>query len=167
MPSWEYWEQMAARYGLAHDTTGAVESWTWKTYNVFPMKMDLVFGIIDNHNHQSLVGSALFWDYNSCNVELNFYGIGLTLGIAKGLALVAAKHFNVTRCTIREPDHKTLLINRLEKFGFEVEGTEKHFYGWNKHCVRLVMFRPQIDRLANLPEITPVTIQEPVSETIH
>lgn len=145
-------DKQYSRYGLAYDNTGYIANWTWNTFNFFPMKMDLVFGIIDNQQNNSLVGSAMFSDFNGHNVELNWYGKGLTIKIAKALALIAAKHFNVVRGTIREPEHNLSLIRRLKKLGFMEEGIEQHYYGWNKHCVRLVIFRPQIDKLAGIQQ---------------
>ena len=139
------------RYGLTHDETGYVANWTWNTFRVFPMKMDLVFGIIDSQTND-LVGSAMFWQFNGANIELNWYGNGLTIRIAKALAIIAVKHFNVVRGTIREPIEKVSLINRLKRLGFVEEGVEEHFYGWNKHCVRLVIFRNQIEKLAGLQQ---------------
>lgn len=141
-----------AKYGvvLPKDDLEAshIAAWTWREYDLIPMKMDAVIGLID-HQNSNLVGSALFSNYNGCNIELSYYGPETpTVGIARGLALIALRHFNVIRVTIRTATYNHHIIRPMKKLGFEEEGIEKNFYGYDRDAVRLVLHRKGIERIA-------------------
>lgn len=146
---------MMARYGIVLpkdiEETNYIASWCWKEYNLQPMKMDASIGIIDSTDN-NLVGAALFYNWNGPNVELNLYTDAveqrITPGLFRSLAFIALRHFNVIRVTIRTATHNTSIIRNALKFGFEHEGIEKNFYGFDRDCVRMVLHRAGIEKIA-------------------
>ncbi len=145
---------MTAKYGLVLprdlNETNYIASWTWKEFNLQPMKMDLAVGIVDTKAENTpLVGSAMFYNFNGCNVELNLYGPGTpTIGLFRCLARIAVLHLNVLRVTIKTAPYNDHIIRAALKFGFEHEGTEKNFYGLGRDAVRMVLHREGIERIA-------------------
>ena len=110
--------------------------------------MNMSIGVIDTRNDH-LVGAAMFYYWNGCNVELNYYGPGTpTLGIARTLAIIALRKFNVTRATLRTSCANNVIVRGMKKLGFVEEGTERDFYGIGKDAQRLVIFRDGLTRLA-------------------
>lgn len=135
------------RYAVLFDHDQYVAEWCWREFNLFPMPVNMALGIIDTREGNKLVGAAMFYWWNGCNIELNYYGPGTpTIGIARILATLAVKKFNVNRVTIRTQCENVL--KGMQKFGFELEGYEADFYGKNKPATRMVLFRKQIERLA-------------------
>jgi hypothetical protein len=124
-----------------------VANWCWKEFDLFPMPVEMAIGIIDTQNDNQLVGAALFYWWNGCNIELNYYGPRTaTLGIARILATIALKKFNATRGTLRCASE--LVARGMKKLGFVEEGIERDFYGIGKDAQRLVIFRDGLVRLA-------------------
>ena len=125
-----------------------VANWTWQNWQLVPMPVNFAMGFIKEGN---IIGSALFQWYNGNNIELNYYGPSTpTLGIARALARVALVKFNVQRVTIRTETVNRPIIRGMMKFGFRLEGSERHFYGKDRHAVRLVMFREELERIARI-----------------
>jgi len=137
------------RYALLFDHDQHVAEWCWNEFRLFPMPVNMAIGILDTHLNNEMVGAAMFYWYNGCNIELNYYGPGTpTLGIARILATLAIRKFNVTRATLRTWCINTDIVNGMKKFGFIEEGTEKDFYGVGRDAQRLVIFRDGLIRLA-------------------
>jgi hypothetical protein len=91
----------------------------------------------------------MFWNFNGCSVEMNYYGPGTpTLGIARILATIALRKFNATRGTLRTWCTNDHIVSGMKKLGFLEEGTERDFYGIGKDAQRLVIFRDGLMRLA-------------------
>lgn len=136
------------RYGVLPDNDLHVMQWCWKTYNLHPIPVAMAIGIIDNYADE-LAGCAYFTNWNLCDIELNLYGEGaFTKGIFRYLALIACTQFNVIRVTIKTQRKHKRLRRTAEKFGFEYEGIERDLYGKGKDAIRMVMFRPALERLA-------------------
>ena len=135
------------RYALLFDQDENVAQWCWKKFDLFPMPYNMAIGIIDQNDTPRLVGCAMFYWWNGCNIELNYYGPGTpTLGITRILATLAVRKFNVTRVTVRTRCEN--VIRGMRKLGFEQEGFEADFYGKHKPATRMVMFRRDLERLA-------------------
>jgi RimJ/RimL family protein N-acetyltransferase len=137
-----------SKIGILLDQDHMVAHWTWQTWQLTPMPVNWAMGLVRDGY---LVGSALFQWYNGNNIELNYYGPGTaTVGVAKVLARVALKRFNVQRVTLRTENTNLAIIRGMMKFGFRLEGMERRFYGRDRHAVRLVMFREEIEKIARL-----------------
>lgn len=137
------------RYALLFDHDQHVADWCWKEFDLFPMPVNMAIGILDAFDGNNLVGAAMFHQWNGCNIELNYYGPGTpTLGIARILATLALKKFNVTRATLRTWCVNDFIVRGVKKLGFNEEGFERDFYGIGKDAQRLVIFRDGLIRLA-------------------
>lgn len=137
------------RYAVLFEHDEFVANWCWKEFNIFPMPVNMAIGILDTKNGAKLVGAIFFYWYNGCNIEMDYYGPGTpTLGIARILATVALKKFNVTRATLRTWCANDYVIRGMKKLGFVEEGTEKDFFGAGRNAQRMVIFRDGLIRLA-------------------
>jgi len=109
----------------------------------------MALGLADDAG--TLVGGIMFSGYNGSDVEVHFYGPGtLTRRIVRLIFMLAAKHFNVNRVTIRtRKDH---MARGVQKLGAIYEGTCRRLYGPSDddvHAGRQYAFlRETIDRLA-------------------
>lgn len=137
------------RYAVLLDHDQHVAEWCWKEFDLFPMPFNMAIGIIDTQDDNSLVGAAMFYWWNGCNVELNYYGPGTpTLGIVRILAAIALKKFNVVRTTLRTKCANEFIVRGMKKLGFIEEGIERDFYGAGLDAQRMVIFRDGLIRLA-------------------
>lgn len=137
------------RYAVLLDHDQHVAEWCWKEFDLFPMPFNMAIGIIDTQDDNSLVGAAMFYWWNGCNVELNYYGPGTpTLGIVRILAAIALKKFNVIRTTLRTKCVNEFIVRGMKKLGFIEEGIERDFYGAGLDAQRMVIFRDGLIRLA-------------------
>lgn len=137
------------RYAVLLDHDQYVAEWCWKEFDLFPMPFNMAIGIIDTQDDNSLVGAAMFYWWNGCNVELNYYGPGTpTLGIVRILAAIALKKFNVVRTTLRTKCANEFIVRGMKKLGFIEEGIERDFYGAGLDAQRMVIFRDGLIRLA-------------------
>jgi hypothetical protein len=79
----------------------------------------------------------------------------MTPGIIRCLALFLLQEFDPARLTAMVPKRGKHWTRALLKLGFRVEGTARCYYGkrdCNRHtAVRLVAFRPAIERVAQVP----------------
>lgn len=138
-----------ARYAVLFDHDRHVAEWCWKEFDLFPMPVNMALGILDTRDDNRLVGAAIFYWWNGCNIELNYYGPGTpTLGIARILATIALKKFNATRGTLRTWCANDYIARGMKKLGFIEEGIERDFYGLGRDAQRLVIFRDGLTRLA-------------------
>jgi len=137
------------RYALLFDHDMQVAQWCWKEFDLFPMPFNMAIGILDTKQDNEMVGAAMLWNYNSCNIELNYYGPGTpTLGIARILATLALRKYNVTRATLRTWCVNDYIVRGMKKLGFHEEGVEQDYYGAGRDAQRLVIFRDGLRRLA-------------------
>ena len=137
--------------GILLDCDDHVAAWVWKTYNLFPMKVDRALGLIHDG---TIVGAAFFSSYNSVNAEFSYYGKNtITVGIIRALAKIALYELRLSRCTVIVPKRPGFLLKKLVKFGFRYEGVQHRYYGPTdsaKHTAcRFVLFKEDIERLAS------------------
>lgn len=137
--------------GLLIGNDVAVAEWAWKTFELFPMHVNRAVGIIEEDG--TLVGAAIFQNWNGCQCDLSYYGPDtLTPGIVHCIARVLTGDLDVTRVTAMTSKKNRTLIRGMINLGFSVEGTQKRFYGKQNTirntAIRLVMFREDLDRLA-------------------
>lgn len=116
------------------------------------MRYDSAIGILTDG---MLVGGVLLQSWNGFNVELSYYGRGtLTHGIIRCLARILIVGMNPSRVTVTVNRKNRVLMRGVRKLGFILEGTQRRFYGdqdINRNTgVRFVMFREQIEKLAQL-----------------
>jgi len=156
------------KYSILMACDHEVAEWCLRAFNLFPMPYNLALGILDRDRDNALVGAAIFDQWNGHNIELSYYGPRTpTAGIVRALAR-AALHFNVQRLSMRTASVRGPLIKQLSKLGFEIESVERHFYGYEKHAVRLVVFRPQIEKTARLDTPTKQTKRDAAaSQYLH
>jgi hypothetical protein len=134
------------RYAVLFDRDEYVAQWCWRKFNLFPMPYTMAIGIIDTRSNQ-IEGAAIFYWWNGCNIELNYYGPNTTtLGIVRILGTIAKNRFNATRVTVRTQCEN--VFKGMKKFGFVEEGIERDFYGIGQDARRLVLFRDGLTRLA-------------------
>jgi len=164
---------MRPRYSILMGYDHDVAQWCWRAFNLFPMPYNLALGIMDRDRNNALVGAAIFDQWNGHNIELSYYGPKTpTAGIVRMLAR-AALNFNVQRVSMRTSSLRGPLIKQLSKLGFEIESVERHFYGFERHAVRMVIFRPLIERTArfDIPakevETEVATKQAPSGQYLH
>lgn len=134
---------------MALNRDAEVVQWTSETYGVPYWPANLAIGLHDDRN--LIVGSVLFHYYNGSNVELSFYGKNiLTRQLARILALICIRHFNVNRVSVRTLKKRKRFVRGLLKLGFKVEGVARKYYGPTdgESAVLLVMFRDGIERFA-------------------
>lgn len=121
-----------------------VAAWTWRKYNLVPLPVDHAIGFLRDGE---FVGSAMLHWFNGNNIELSFFGPGFpSVSVFRNLARVGLERFNVQRCTIHSAN--PIVVSGAQKFGFKLEGRERHFYGHDKHAVRLALFRDGIEKMA-------------------
>ncbi len=153
-------------HGLLLGADTKVASWAFNYYQRVPVPYQRAIGILNSSG--SLVGCALFENYNGCNVELSYYGERtLTLGITRALARLAIAQFNPSRATVLIPKSDRSLARALTKpaLGFKLEGAQRCFYGAQDSikntALRFVIFRDQIEKIAKGHE-TRITGQKKV-----
>jgi RimJ/RimL family protein N-acetyltransferase len=138
--------------GLLMDCDDLVAKYLFNLFGWKPFKYDNAIGLLVNGQLQ---GAIIFHCYNGSNVELSYYGKGTaTVGIARTLARFAIVHYDPSRVTIITSKRNKRYIQGFKKLGFQLEGTQRCFYG-QKDCnrntgVRLVMFRERINAIAKV-----------------
>lgn len=137
--------------GLLLCSDDAVAAWAWRTYRLHPMHTNRAIGVIEEDG--TLVGAAIFQNWNGTNADLSYYGEDtLTNGIVHCIARIAYGDMHLTRLTAMTSKKNKKLIGWLMRLGFKVEGVQKRFYGaedtGKNAAIRLVMFRDDLERLA-------------------
>ena len=130
-----------------------VAAWAYATFKVYPMQFDRVYGILNED--RTLVGAIILNNFNGNNIELSYYGYKtLSAGIVRSLCRLGVAEFNPSRCTVLVPKRNKRLMRSLDRFGWKLEGVQRRFYGKQDNnrntCVRFVLFRDQIDKIAGL-----------------
>jgi RimJ/RimL family protein N-acetyltransferase len=136
--------------GLVVGADEHVGAWLAKNYNVDARRCDYVLGLVDER--RNICGAILWHFYTGLDVQIGYYGRNtLSPGIVRAIARVTAD-LNVSRATMVTSKTNKRLIRSLIKIGFEREGEQRRYYGHDdtrrSTAVRLVMFRPRIDQLA-------------------
>ncbi len=129
----------------------AVAAWAWRTFQLFPMHVNRGIGIVEEDG--TIVGAALFQNWNSHNADLSYYGPDtMTPSIVHCLARIACHDLNLQRLTAMTSKRNKHFIGGMIRLGFKVEGVQKRFYGaedtGRNAAIRLVMFRDELERLA-------------------
>jgi RimJ/RimL family protein N-acetyltransferase len=140
---------LSARLVFNHDNE--IANWTWQAFNMPPAPVNLAIGIIDETG--TVVGSAIWQDFNGSNVEFSYYGKGtLKRGVVRAIASITLNRFNANRMTVRTMKKRKALLRSLPKIGFRFEGVMKQYYGptEGETAVRFVLFKPDLERLAGI-----------------
>jgi len=137
--------------GILVDQDHYVASWAYETFKGMAHNVDKALGIVDSKG--TIVGAALFQNFNGANVELSYYGPRtLTSGIVRIIARMALGHFNASRLTVVTSQRNKRLIKACLKIGFRLEGIQRCFYGHDDNKkntgVRLVAFRDALSKVA-------------------
>lgn len=111
---------------FGHDTV--VAQWADKKFGRPGAPWFHAVGIIDKEG--TLVGAAVFRDWNGFNVELAYYGPGaLTSRVIVGLMRYCFGHLQVTRVTARTLRSNKIVNRGLPRLGFHFEGVSKRYFG--------------------------------------
>lgn len=130
---------------FGHDR--AVVDWAMDRFklNLVNGQWMMAVGILDEG---TLVGAALFQEYNGHNVEVSYYGPNtMTLGIVKGLASAAVKALGVERITARTSIRNKKMTRGIKGVGFVYEGIQRKFYG-NDDAVVYGLYGKNLARLS-------------------
>lgn len=106
-------------------------------------------------NKQGFVSGGVFLHgYNGSDIQLSYYGYRtVTPGVARTVAQFIMEQFDPARVTVIVSKKNKRLIRSCQRFGCRLEGIQRCYYGkddCNRNTgVRLVMFRQQVQRLAN------------------
>jgi hypothetical protein len=120
-------------------------------------KFDACIGIVGNDG--KFKGAILLHGYQGYDVQMSYYGAWtLTPGIARAVAQFIIEEFDPARLTVIVNKRNKRLIRSCLRFGFKLEGVQPCYYG-KQDCnrntgVRLVGFRREIDRVANVQHST-------------
>lgn len=135
-------------HGLLFGYDSAVASWTWNEFKIRAMPIDAAIGIVRKNQ---LVGSAIFQNFTGFNVELSYYGPQtFSAGIAKALATYTIDRFKVDRLTMRTNRKNVSILQMFQRFGFRSEGVQRRYYGPFGDAAVFVLFREDIQRIADL-----------------
>lgn len=111
---------------VGHDKV--VADWATKKFGRPLAPCHAALGIIDTSG--TLVGAALFQDFNGSNVEVSYFGQNsLRLNIVRGLMRFAFDKLRVNRMTVRTPARNKTVSRHVAKLGFRHEGSLKYYYG--------------------------------------
>jgi RimJ/RimL family protein N-acetyltransferase len=137
-------------HGLLFGHDMPVAHWAWNAFCLIPTHVNAAIGIV---RYNRIVGAVLFQGYSTHNIELSYYGpMTLSAGIFKMLAKFTLERFKVDRLTIRTNRKNIKLIRSFRGLGFRFEGVQHRFYGPFGDAAVFVLFKEQLERLAEKEE---------------
>lgn len=144
--------------GLLIGKDELVAAWAFAKWGLHPTKVDRGFGVVTKDG--IIRGAILLQNFNGTNIELSYYGPRtLSLGIVRSIARVIVAEFNAARVTVVTSKKNRRLMRSLQRWGFRLEGAQRRYYG-HRDCarstgVRFVMFREEIDKIAQFKTTRP------------
>ena len=113
---------------LMFDNEQVVADWLSKKWGKPIPPWYFAIGILD---YQGLLkGGISFHNYNEHNIEAFYYGPHtFTKSVMIGICIFLFEKIKVQRLTLSVPRRNKVLLKRIPKFGFKVEGVLRHFYG--------------------------------------
>jgi RimJ/RimL family protein N-acetyltransferase len=120
---------------FGHD--GTVADWAGKQFGRPISSVHAAVGVIDCDG--TLVGAALFHDFNGSNAALVYYGPNtLTASVVRGLMAFAFDGLALNRVTAITARSNRIVTRGLKKLGFRFEGACKNFYGIGKRNMAII-----------------------------
>ena len=131
---------------FGHDAT--IADWVEKKFGYPLSRWDKAVGVIDKSG--TLVGGAVFRDWNGFNIEIAYYGPNsVTRSVFLGLTKFCFDELKVTRITARTLRQNKIVNQGLPRLGFRFEGVSKRYFGpYKKHdAINYSLLKSDYDRL--------------------